>query len=235
MTEWWTYRLSDFLMFSARTYRRLFELHNADLWPLPVIAGIGGALALVVAWRRRHLSARATSMALTVLAAAWLWVAWAFQLQRYAAINTAGPWFAAAFALEALLLVAAGLASLRSSSEPPASGRRWGLGLFAFAVLAYPWLGLLFGRPLSQAEVFGIAPDPTALGTLGVLLLTSQPGDAIVARRALALAWPIPLLWCAVSGATLWAMEAPEAPLLPVLAAIAVTVAVRSSRANRAA
>ena len=30
MSEWWTYRLSDFLMFSPRTYHRLFELHNAE-------------------------------------------------------------------------------------------------------------------------------------------------------------------------------------------------------------
>ena len=235
MTEWWTYRLSDFLMFSAGTYRRQFELYNADLWPLPVVVGIGGALAVVAAWRSRQLSPRVTSTALAVLAAAWLWVAWAFHLQRYATVNTAGPWFAAAFALEALLLLAAGLADLRSSTGPSVSGRRWGLVLFAFAVLAYPWLGLLFGRPLAQAEVFGIAPDPTALGTLGVLLLTSRSGDTIVARRAVALALPIPLLWCGASGATLWTMEAPEAPLLPVLAAIAVAVAARSARANRGA
>ena len=30
MSEWWTYRPSDFLLFSARTYWRLFELHNAQ-------------------------------------------------------------------------------------------------------------------------------------------------------------------------------------------------------------
>ena len=33
MPEWWTYSLSDFLMFSPRTYYRLFELHNAAIWP----------------------------------------------------------------------------------------------------------------------------------------------------------------------------------------------------------
>jgi hypothetical protein len=224
MTEWWTYRLSDFLMFSARTYRRLFELYNADLWPLPVIAGLGGACAVGFAWRSRHLSSRAAALTLGLLAAAWLWIAWAFHLQRYATINTAGPWFAAAFALESAVLLVAGLAGLRSPTLPAGGRRGWGLGLLAVAVLGYPWLGLLFGRPLAQAEVFGIAPDPTALGTLGVLLLTRVP-DAAGARCAAALAWPIPLLWCAVSGATLWTMDAPEAPLLPLLAAIVVAVA----------
>jgi hypothetical protein len=58
MTEWWTYRLSDFLMFSARTYRRLFELYNAEVWPLPALVCIGAALWIGIAWRRRRVSAQ---------------------------------------------------------------------------------------------------------------------------------------------------------------------------------
>ena len=33
MSEWWTYTLSDFLLFSPRTYHRLFELHNVVMTP----------------------------------------------------------------------------------------------------------------------------------------------------------------------------------------------------------
>ena len=36
MSEWWTYSLTSFLLFSARTYYRLFELYNADVWPLQI-------------------------------------------------------------------------------------------------------------------------------------------------------------------------------------------------------
>lgn len=59
--------------------------------------------------------------------------------------------------------------------------------------------------PLAQAEIFGIAPDPTALGTLGLLVLAE---GAPRTRRALLVA---PLLWCLLSGATLLAMGSPEA------------------------
>ena len=31
MTEWWTYRLSDFLLFAPDTYRRLFEADFGSL------------------------------------------------------------------------------------------------------------------------------------------------------------------------------------------------------------
>ena len=44
MTEWWTYRLDSFLLFSARTYQRLLESYNAEVWPLQMVtllAGIG--------------------------------------------------------------------------------------------------------------------------------------------------------------------------------------------------
>ena len=47
MSEWWTYRPSDFLMFSPRTYHRLVELYNAEVWPAHVLAmGLGVAMLL---------------------------------------------------------------------------------------------------------------------------------------------------------------------------------------------
>ena len=48
--------------------------------------------------------------------------------------------------------------------------RRVGLGLLLWAVLVHPVLALAMGRPWVQAEVFGLAPDPTAIAVLGVLL-----------------------------------------------------------------
>ena len=51
MSEWWTYRLSDFLMFAPRTYYRLFELTNAEVWPLQFVAIIAGLAMLWLVWR----------------------------------------------------------------------------------------------------------------------------------------------------------------------------------------
>ena len=55
MSEWWSYSLSDFLMFSARTYFRQFELLNQALWPLQ-LAGLGAGLLLAACMLRprRH-------------------------------------------------------------------------------------------------------------------------------------------------------------------------------------
>jgi hypothetical protein len=221
MSEWSTYRLSDFLMFSTRTYRRLFELYNAEIGPAHVVAAGFGVLLLVGAAQRRPALARTAA---GLLAAAWLWVAWAFHLERYATINTAAPWFALAFAVEAVALTGLALAGVRWRMPTAADPRRAiGLALIAVALFALPLVGAILGRPWTQAEIVGIAPDPTVVATLGALLLMRFDGDRAPRWRWVGrLAWPIPTGWCLVSGATLWTMEAPEAPLLPVLAAIAL-------------
>ena len=73
MSEWWTYSLSDFLLFSPRTYYRLFELYNLAVWPWHVLAIVLG-LAVLVLWLRRGAWQGRTVAVL--LAACWLFVAW---------------------------------------------------------------------------------------------------------------------------------------------------------------
>jgi hypothetical protein len=197
MSEWWTYRPSDFLLFSSRTYWRLFDLHNAQWWPLHLLVT---ALALAaLGWRWRKGSARPL---LLVTAAAWGFVAWTFHLQRYAGINWASGWFAAAFAVQGLLLLALATARPEPLAGAPAISSRCGLGLLLATLLLYPFAGLAFGRPLAQAEAFGLAPDPTAIATLGMLLLAPRRP-----RRLWRLAWVVPLLWGALSGMTHWVMQ----------------------------
>lgn len=221
MSEWWTYTLADFLLFSPATYYRLFELHNRALWPaqLPALAAGVWVLALM-----RRGDARATRTTAVLLATAWACVGWVFHLERYASINWAAPWFAWAFFAQAVLLLAVaafpGCATRADRGAMPA----WiGFGLAALGMLAMPVLAPLFGRTWAHAEVFAIAPDPTAIVTLGVLLSWG-------AR----VRWPlllVPLAWCAVSGATLLAMRtgAAAVPLMAALAALAVMIATRSS------
>ena len=106
MSEWWTYCLTNFLLFSPRTYYRLFELYNADVWPLQLVTlALGVAIAFLI-WRARAWSGRAIA---AILAALWLFVAWAYLLERYDTINWAARYFAIAFVLQAALLVWTGV------------------------------------------------------------------------------------------------------------------------------
>jgi hypothetical protein len=193
MSEWWTYRLDDFLMFAPRTYWRLIELYNRDLWPLHLLALAVGAALIGLARTR---DPRAKRAVLVVLALAWLLVGWAFHWQRYATINWGARALATAFLLQAVLLLGAAAGAGGEAREARLMARPAGLLLAAAAVLLYPLLAIGVGRSIAQAEVFGLMPEPTALATAGLLL-------AIAPWRH---AWllVIPLLSLVVGALTLW-------------------------------
>ncbi|KQP45111.1 DUF6064 family protein [Pseudorhodoferax sp. Leaf274] len=218
MSEWWTYRLEDFLMFAPATYERLFALYNAQVWPAQLVAL---PLGILVLWLLARRPAR-WRLACAIVAAGWLWTAWAFHWRRYAGIHSAAPWFAAGFALQALALAWIARPASRWRVQAAAGWpRALGLGLLACAVLLQPVAELLPQRPWQQAALFGLTPDATAVGTLGLLVLLQRPGPA----PWQAAAWLGPLLWCAASAATLWTLAMPAwwwlagAPVLALVAA----------------
>lgn len=193
MSEWWTYRPSDFLMFSARTWGRLVESWNEALWPWQWAMLAAGLSMLAAAARDPR---RGRPWAIAVLAVAWAWVGWAFHWERFADVNTGARWFALAFGAQAVLLLALGFRS--ASGAPPTGTRGLGLTLAALALL-YPLLSPLSGRGWSQAEVAGAMPEPTALFTAGLLLASPQR------HRAPLLV--IPVLALIVGGTTQWLLR----------------------------
>ena len=218
----WTYRPEDFLLFSPRVYWRMFELHNAAFWPLH-LATLAAGLAIILLVLRRP-PRRGLWVAL-ILAALWAFVGWAFLWGRYAAINWAIVYVAPAFGMQALLLAIAAARGGLALDRKDASG--WlGVLFMAIGIVAYPLLPPLFERPWRSAEIFGIAPDPTAIATLGVLLTASG--------RLVPLLSAIPLLWLLLSGLTLQTMDDPQAwlPLLTAGTAVALLALRRLARAD---
>jgi hypothetical protein len=214
MSEWWTYRISSFLLFSPRTYHRLFELYNRAIWPVQVVAAVLGMVILVRAWRGTGERERLIP---AILAACWLWVAIAFLALRYATINFAAVHFAWGFGIEAALLVWVGVVRRELAFERPAGlPALVGVVMFIAGLAIVPLIGPMLGRSWQEAELFGVAPDPTVIATLGILLVARGRW-----RWALMV---VPVLWCAVTGAFLSAMEAPEAWVAPTAAVVAVAL-----------
>lgn len=221
MDDLLTYSLSDFLLFSPETYFRLFELHNAAIWPAQLMTLALGIAILALLRRPGVRQGRAIA---GVLAACWLWVAYAFHLNRYATINWAAGYAAAAFALQALLLAWTGVVRGRLVFHFAGNiAGMTGVGLFLFGLAIQPLLGPLVGRSWRGVELFGAAPDPTVIATLGLLTTADR-----VPLRLLA----VPALWCVVGGATLWAMGASDALVLPLAAVVSLVLAVRKTVAG---
>jgi hypothetical protein len=223
MPEWWSYTISDFLLFSPRTYYRLIERHNEAVWPAQIVT-IG--LGLVIAGLLRRPTARQGRIVSAILAILWSWVAFAFVWKRYATINWAANYLVWLYAIEVLLLARIGVARgrLRFGWRQDAAGIL-GMVLLILSLLVYPTLAPLQDRGWGQAEVFGIAPDPTVIATIGLLLLAEGPPQwGLLA---------VPVLWCLVSAATLLAMGSPEASALLPAALLAVVAAAWSRRRSQ--
>lgn len=224
MGEFSSYTLDDFLLFSPRVYFRMLEQHNQALWPLQVLTIAAGLALIVMVLSPSHDRNR---LSFAICGVVWLWVAWSFFFERYASINWAAAYVAPLAALEGALLLWFGARGGAGGVRPGISWPAWlGVGLLVFAVLGYPLVALVEGRTAQSSEVFGLTPEPTAIATLALLAVT-------MGRWRLVL-MIIPLLWCALAGVTLFALQAPAWFVAPVCAAIAVLVAILGSPTKRA-
>ena len=217
MPEWWSYTLSDFLLFSPRTYYRLIERHNEAVWPAQLLmSGLGLAIAALL----HRPSPRRGQAVSAVLAALWIGVAWSFVWQRYATINWAAKYLVWLFVTEAVLLLWVGVRQHGLVLGGPTGVVRYlGAALLLLGLLAYPMIAPLVHRGWHQAEVFGVVPDPTAVATLGFLLQAGGP------YRWVAMVPPI--LWCLVTAATLYALGSAEA-WIPAAAALLALAGLRA-------
>ena len=210
-----TWTLEDLLLFSPQVYWRLFALENESVWPAqPVVLAAGVLLALGFALNRQP-SGRWLG---PVLGAAWLWTGWHFVALRFGTVNWLAPTLAWGFCAEAALLAGLGHSGRIVFPRQVRSG--WfGIGLLV-AALVWPVLAPLDGRPWHEAEVLAIAPDPTAIATLGLLALAAR-------SRWTALLCVAPVLWLALSTLTLLTMGAWQgwAVLAALLAGLAAWAA----------
>ncbi len=121
-----------------------------------------------------------------------------------------------AFVAEGLLILALGGLAGRLRVAVRGGVRGWiGLVLFLYALAVHPLVAVIGGRP-PQVELFGIAPDPLAIATLGLLTLGTGGGAAWLLSV-------VPAIWCVISGVTLSALGAVEGwiPLIAVALATA--------------
>ncbi|MEQ8585768.1 MAG: DUF6064 family protein [Thalassobaculaceae bacterium] len=191
METWLSYSPQDFLLFSERVYWRLFELHNAALWPAQIPAVVVGLAVVFLILRPRPWSGRALAV---VLAVAWVVAGLGF-MPRYATINWAAANLVPAFLGYAALVAAFGFLAraLEPQRSQPAQWAAVGLCLYGLAVP--PLLAVLADRPAS-AEVFGLMPDPTAIVTLGAVLAAGRRWPTLLLAV-------FPAVWCVASWATL--------------------------------
>ncbi|BES72428.1 DUF6064 family protein [Marinobacter nanhaiticus D15-8W] len=184
-----SYDLRDFLMFTPEVYLRLFERLNDTLgpWFWPVVLAIL-AIPAMLCWRALWVR----RLAVVMVSLGWGVTATLFMHRYYAPINWPVSYFAWAFAVEALVLLAMGWGT---PPRPVRFGRMLvSVGLLLGMSLLTAWSAADWGA----IALPGLTPDMTALATLVLL--------AGVTRTWRVLLLFVPLIWCLFSVLTHWAL-----------------------------
>ncbi|MGB0682570.1 MAG: DUF6064 family protein [Magnetovibrionaceae bacterium] len=180
MPEWMSYSLSDFLMYGEATQARLYVRLN-EAYPTLRLIGLGLGFGLLAT----GLAGRLGRAGLVLLGLIWFWVGYAY-FPLYAEIMPWAGWLAALFYLQGGLLIFGALRHHRRQVSRRSLPYLLGTVLVVLGTVGYPLIG---------DQSFGLAPTPTALATLGLLLIF----------RARLWLSSIPLLWLAFHGLELLA------------------------------
>ncbi|WP_323843982.1 DUF6064 family protein [Microbulbifer magnicolonia] len=200
MSEWSSYRLQDFIPFTSDIYFRLLERMGEAYWPLHLLILALGASAFFLSLRGR------ARIACFLLAPVWGFVGVAYFFARYGELNWAGNYMGWAFLAQAATLTLFSITHFGTEVSPQRRGLPFFAGVLiaATGLLGYPVIAPLMGYSWFQAETFGIHPAPTAVTTLGLVVISLR-------GAAMWIAAAIPLLWITVSGLTLVVLDAPWA------------------------
>ncbi len=208
------------LSYTSETVYAFLEGYNDALWPAQAIALLLGIFVLFAALAPIPQGGRVIS---AMLAGFWLCSGLVYYAQYFAEIDFSAPVFAGFFVLQAALLVWTGV--LRSGLEFHIDrGTRSiaGLVLAAFGLAGYTLIACLSGQSAQEVQMFAIAPAPTVIFTLGVLLLAEPRAPWILTI--------IPLAWTAVAGTIAWFLEMPE-DFCAVIAGVAYLAVIVWTRA----
>lgn len=197
--------------------------YNEAVWPVQIAAYLLVLLALWCALRPFPGSGRLIS---AVLAAAWIWTGVAYYMLHQAQINWAAWALGVVFTLQGLAFLVTGVFRGRVGFRFAGDSASWAsLVLIAAAAVLYPLIGTGVGQGWPRMPLVGVAPGPTLVWTLGMLLLA-------VPRAPWHLLF-IPLLWSLTGAAGAVLLDLPQDAVLPIAAVLTVVAAIRKNRQKR--
>ena len=206
------------LPFTSEQFFAVFGAYNEAVWPgQPLLLALAG-LALVLVAFPRAWSGQAVS---AILAFLWAWLALAYHVAFFAAINPLAYAFATVSAAGALVFVWQGVVRRSLRFALVRSARvAVGVALVAFALVVYPAWSVFSGHGYPAMPTFGL-PCPTTLFTMGLLtfLVPPYPRSSLV----------VPVLWSLVGSQASFLLGVWQDLSLLVAAAVGAVLIARPS------
>ncbi len=188
------------LPFDTQQFLAVFVAFNAAIWPAqPIAYGFAlvaiGALLTRHPWRERII--------LAILSLFWAWNGIVYQLVYFSPINPAAVGFAALFVVQASLLMWYAIWPGNLLLEIDRSWRSaLGALLTVYAAVIYEVLGVIAGHGLMKGPLLGVAPCPTTIFTVGMLLM--MRGRPVIRLSV------IPVVWALIGSVAAVQLGVPE-------------------------
>ncbi len=215
--------LSRLVPFTRDVFLGGLGRYNEAIWPVQIAAFLLVLLALWGALRPFPGSGRLIAAALAV---AWIWTGVVYYMLHQAQINWAAWALGSVFMLQGLAIAVTGVVRGGVDFRFSGDSAGWaGLALIAGAAILYPLIGVGSDQRWPRMPLVGVAPGPTLVWTLGMLLLA-------VPRVPWHLLF-IPLLWSLTGVAGALLLGLPQDFVLPFAAVLAIVVAIRKNRQYR--
>lgn len=209
--------------FTVAEFLAVFAAYNAAIWPFQIAAYALGLLAVAAILVPRRGLMRS---AFAAMAALWAFTGIGYHLLFFATINPIAPLFAAFFVLQAILLLASairpGELHLQFGQDVRSIA---GLTTLVYALAIYPVLGIWAGHGGMAGPMFGVAPCPTTIFTIGLLLFAR--GRWVIWLSV------IPFLWSLIGLAAAIQLGIPEDLAMPLAGAVLVGTLAAQARASR--
>ena len=209
--------------FTIADFLAVFAAYNAAIWPFHLVAYALGLVAVAAIFVPRPGLVRLAFAALAIL---WAFTGIGYHLMFFATINPIAPVFAAFFVPQGILLLASAMlpGNLRLHLGHDFRSIA-GLVTIVYALAIYPVLGIWAGHGLMAGPMFGVAPCPTTIFTIGVLLIAR--GTWVIWLSI------IPFLWSLIGLAAAIQLGIPEDLAMPVAGVFLARTLVWQARAGR--
>jgi Family of unknown function (DUF6064) len=202
--------------FSIEQFLAVFAVYNAAIWPVQIVAFVLGFIAIAALWRKWLIAARLIP---AILALMWAVNGIGYHFLFFAKINPAAPLFAGFFVAQAILFAINAISPTALRLETGRDFRTMvGAGFIAYAMSIYPIIGNWAGHGLMKGPMFGVAPCPTTIFTIGMLLMARGRWVTWLAI--------IPVLWSLIGIAAAWQLGILEDIALPVAGVALLTALV---------
>ncbi len=209
------------LPFSRLEFLQVFSVYNQSIWPIQILVAALGAVAIALLFSSKDWAGRSIA---TILAMFWTIMGVGYHWLFFSKISAGAYLFGGLFLVAALIFLVEGTVKNRVRFVVSWDFRGWSaLMLIAYSFVVYPILGLVATHPYPVTPLFGVAPCPTTIFTLGLLSLASHPRPMLLAV--------VPIVWAAIGGTAAFLLDVPQDWGLFAAGLIWVTVWISQRRA----